>query len=136
MGSMADACKNVLNCFRGAVACGVIDLDQKKVLEVRILPQFSTKKAVAMTDVIINLFQGTCARQLAQILKTQASESNNDVREDFKEIQMTFKQHIYFAKPIKNGSVVIFLVTKKTINIGMAWVRLRSIIPVVGRLIL
>ncbi len=128
------ACKKVLNSVEDAVVCGVIDLNQSKLIAVSSAKAFSEDQKGVITKAMTNLFQGTGAIVLAQMSHNQLKISNEE-EQPFQEIQMAFEDNFYFAKTIKNGKAAIVLVTKEKTNIGMAWVRLRSIISIVEPLV-
>ncbi len=134
MSRMNEACKKVLDSVADAIACGVLDLEHRNTLEVAHIPQFSNEQQEVTSQAIMNLFQGTNARQLAHQVHAQLGKQDTEEK-DFNEIQMAFQKHFYFSKAVKSGKAAVLLITKETTNIGMAWVQLKSIIPVVEPLI-
>ena len=134
MKEITKACKKVLNGVEDAVVCGVIDLDQSKLVGVSSIKGFTENKKEVITAAMTHLFQGTGAVVLAQMSHKQFNVSNEE-EPQFHEIQMAFEHNFYFAKTINKGKAAIVLVTKEKTNIGMAWVRLRSIISLVEPLV-
>lgn len=134
MSQMKDACNKVLNSVVNALACGVIDLERKIVVEMAHLPQFSAKQQEITTQSIMNLFRGQNAKKLSVMVHAQLGKSTSKEK-DFKEIQMATQKNFYFSKAIKSGNAALILVTKENTNIGMAWVQLKSIISIIEPLI-
>ncbi len=127
-------CKKVLHFVGGAIACGIVDLNKRTVMELHHLPEFSPKQIETTTAVFIELFSSPHRSQLARAVLDQFDrpmENHSDVQE----LQISFDQTSYFGKTIKNGNAAIILVTKKSSHSGTAWAQLKSIIPVLDPLI-
>jgi len=134
MSQMNDACKKVLESVVGGLACGVLDLEREIVIEMSHVPQFSAEQKKVTTLRIMNLFRGDSGKKLSAMIRTQLGKSESN-ENDFKEIQMATQKNFYFSKTIKSGNAAILLITKEKANIGMAWVQLKSIIPIIEPLI-
>lgn len=134
MSKMNDACKKVLDSVGSAYACGVVDLERKAVLEIVHVPQFSDAQQKMTTQAIMHLFRGTNARQLANQVHVQIGKASTQEK-GFREIQMAFQENFYFSTTIKAGRAALILVTPENTNIGMAWVQLKSVIPIIEPLI-
>lgn len=134
MGQMNEACKKVLDSVGDAIACGVVDLERREVIVIAHIPHFSDKQQESTILAIMNLFRGTNAMQLAAQVHEQLGKSGIKEK-DFREIQIAFQNNFYFAKTIKTGKAAILLITKENTNIGMAWVQLKSVIPIIEPLI-
>lgn len=133
MSRMNDACNKVLNSVMNALACGVIDLERKTIIEISHTPQFSTQQQETATRSIINLLRGDNARKLLVMVHAQLGKSAS-VEKNFKEIQMATQKNFYFSKTIKSGNAALILITEQNTNIGMAWVQLRSVTPILESL--
>ena len=134
MSQMNDACKKVLESVGNALVCGVFDLERKQVIEIVHVPEFSDVQQEMVTRAIMNLFRGINAKLLANRAHAQIGKPVMKEK-GFREIQMAFEENFYFSKTIKNGNAALILVTKENTNIGMAWVQLKSVIPIVEPLI-
>ncbi|MBN4054656.1 hypothetical protein JYT87_03005 [Nitrospira defluvii] len=127
-------CKKVLHFVSGAIACGIVDLRKKEVLEIHHLSEFSPEQNKATTSVFIELFCSPQQSQLAQIVLDQHDKPSHHLS-NTQEVQMSFDQASYFGTTIKNGTAAILLVTKRESHIGTAWAQLRSVIPILEPLI-
>lgn len=127
-------CKKVLHFVSGAIACGIVDLRKREVLEIHHLSEFSPEQNEATTSVFINLFCSPHQSQLAQTVLNQRDKPSHPPS-DTQEVQMSFDQASYFGKTIKNGNAAILLVTKRGSHTGTAWAQLRSVIPILEPLI-
>ncbi len=134
MSQMNDACKKVLDGVGDALVCGVFDLERKQAIEIVRVPEFSDVQQEMVTRAVMNLFRGINAKLLANRAHEQVGKPVMKGK-GFREIQMAFEENFYFSKTINNGNAALILVTKENTNIGMAWVQLKSVIPIVEPLI-
>ena len=134
-GETAEACGKVLKRVSGAVACGVVDLKQKRLLAIRCLSRFSREEQEALIPAVIKLLRGSGLTRLEKAVWAGAAGMPKEEPGETQEIQMTFQGNTCFAKTVKEGQAAIFLVTKRTGNIGMAWVQLKSLVPAIASLI-
>ncbi len=129
-----EVCKKVLHGVGSAVACGVIDINKREMRHLSSSPLFQKEKKEVITERMIDFTGGEALKALLETachqLKIQKKEEDY-----YKEVQIAFEHNFYFAKTIKEGRVILFLVTQDKTNIGMAWVRLRSIVPTLEFLI-
>lgn len=134
MGEIEKTCKGVLDRVPGSIACGIIDLGGKKVVEVHHPFQFPPEQRDVTTSAMVRLFCGEHTVKLAETVRNQLEIPKND-KADLQEIQIFFDQAFYLGKKIKNGGAAVLLVTKKDDNIGLAWEELKAMIPIVETLI-
>ncbi len=127
-------CKKVLDKVSGAIACGLVDLKKKDLLELHHLQEFTPTRKVAVISGMIYLLSGKLTSGLEQAVQTQfgiLSEGNVD----HQEIQVTFDQLFCFCKTIKKGKIGLILITKQNSDVELAWSELKSLVPVLETII-
>jgi hypothetical protein len=134
MGKIDDACREVVNKVDGAVACGVVDLDTGMLLGIHNSSQYTQTLNEIVAAATMDLFRGANVGRVEQMVRAHRGLPENG-EHYFQEIHITSANNFHFAKTLKGGRSVIMLVTKKTTNIGMGWAMLKTMVPVVERLV-
>jgi len=128
------ACSNVIERVSKTVACGIIDLEQGKTVEMSHSGKFYQEEKDVIVSVMIGLFSDLKATEFSQMAST-SRDSTTDKIANQEEISMSLGEKQYFGKRIHQGKGAVLLVAKKGVNIGMAWANLRSMIPIVEPLL-
>ncbi len=115
------------------IACGVIDLEQGKAVEMSHTGKFYQEEQDVIVSVMIGLFSDLKATEFSQMASIPCGATNEGVHQE--EIAMSLGEKKYFGKRIHQGKGAVLLVAKKDVNIGMAWANLKSIIPTVEPLL-
>ncbi len=121
-------CQKALISLKKALACGVIDLKKKEFIHLSTESQFSKNKENEISAKLLDVINGG-GRTLLFEMARKHFKVNDGQSVIEKEVQFSFGQWYYFGKTIKNRKYMVVLITGEKINIGMAWVRLKSIIP-------
>ena len=130
MGKIDDACRDVVNKVDGAVACGVVNLENGALHGIYNTNNFSQALNEMLATATTDLFRGQSVTRTEQMIRTHRGVAE-DGEHYFQEIHIASVNNYHFAKTVKKGKAVIMLVTKKTTNVGMGWAMLRSVIPLV-----
>ena len=128
------ACRTVVTSVEGAVAAGVVDLDTGILLGMYSVagypPEFNEAVAMATLD----LFRGENVARIEQRVRAHRGLPE-DGSHYFDEIQITSRNNLHFSKVMRGGKAAITLVTRRTTNLGLGWMQLKAVIPLVEPLV-
>ncbi len=123
------ACENVVSFVAGAMACALVDLETGGQLGYFEKAASGQAVAAALPRATLELFRGAAAVQLERMVR----ELRGDTEEGdhyLSEVQVSTTSTLHFAKTLAAGQVAVMLVTNRSTNLAMAWVQLRSTLPV------
>jgi hypothetical protein len=132
--TIEEACRQVVERVEGAVACGVVDLENGILLGIHNASNYPQTLNEVVAAATMDLFRGPNVARIEQMVRAHRGVPETGDRY-FQEIQITSRHNFHFAKTLCGARAVIMLVTRKTTNIGMGWAQLKSAIPVVEPLL-
>lgn len=128
------ACQRVVTLVEGGVACGVIELQSRRLLGIHNVRDTSDTHDGLVAEATVDLFRGPSVSRLEAMLREPRGDEGA-AEHVLEEVQLTSRHHHHFAKTLEGGRAVILLVTKRSTSLGMGWAQLRAAIPVLERLI-
>lgn len=126
--------KNIVSIIDGAVACGVVDLDNGMLLGIHNASGYARHLNELVSGATMDLFRGPTISRVEESVRAHRGQAE-DGAHYFEEMHIVSAHNFHFAKTVKEGRYVIMLVTQKTTNIGMGWAQLRTSLPTVEPLL-
>lgn len=123
MSSVNQVCAGVVDDLSDALACGVIDLNTGMLMGVHHTVSYFTQSYLdAVAAAAVDMFRG---KNVQRVEKLMSKHRGEEIRDAFEEIFISSPAVFHFMKLIREKSVVVVLVTRKSTNQGMGWSALR-----------
>lgn len=126
--------KNIVSNIDGAMACGVVDLENGMLLGIHNSSGYTQHLNELVSGATMDLFRGPTISRIEQSVRAHRGLPE-DGAHYFEEMHIVSVHNFHFAKAIKDGRYAVVLVTQKTTNIGMGWAQLRASLPTVEPLL-
>jgi hypothetical protein len=132
--TLEGACQELAATLGGAVACGVVDLDQGGLCAIWSAVQYNRTLDELSAAATLDLFCGPAVTRMEALVRAHRGLPDDGERY-FQEIQITSRHTYHFAKAVRSGRAALVVVTSRDASVGMCWARLRAAVPAFEQLL-
>jgi predicted regulator of Ras-like GTPase activity (Roadblock/LC7/MglB family) len=128
MAKLDEILKDITDSVDGSLACAVVDLNSGLLLGISSkVPYFSDEFYDVIAASAVDMFRGKSIRNIETLLSQQ---SGREVSKTVKEIQMSSDRTYHFMTTLpEKKDALLILITDRSANLGMGWMKLRSTAP-------
>lgn len=131
MAKLDDILKDITDAVSGSLACAVVDLNTGLLLGIsNTVPYFTEEFFDVVAAAAVDMFRGKSIKGIESLMSMQ---SGREVSNTIKEVQMSSDRTYHFMTtlPDKKDALLV-LITDRSANLGMGWMKLRSTAPKVS----
>jgi len=131
MAKLDDILKDVTETVAGSLACAVVDLNTGLLLGIASkVPYFTEDFFDVVAAAAVDMFRGKSIKGIETLMSMQAGR---EVKNSIKEIQMSSDRTYHFMTTLPDRTdMLLVLITDRSANLGMGWMKLRSTAPKVS----
>lgn len=131
MAKLDDILKDVTDTVAGSLACAVVDLNTGLLLGIASkVPYFTEEFFDVVAAAAVDMFRGKSIRSIESLMGMQAGR---EIKNTIKEIQMSSDRTYHFMTTLPDKKdMLLVLITDRSANLGMGWMKLRSTAPKVS----
>ncbi|MFT4644783.1 MAG: putative regulator of Ras-like GTPase activity (Roadblock/LC7/MglB family) [Planctomycetota bacterium] len=131
MAKLDDILREMTETVSGSLACAVVDLNTGLLLGMSSkVPFFTEEFFDVVAAAAVDMFRGKSIKGIESLMTMQ---SGREVTKTIKEVQMSSDRTYHFMTtlPDKKDALLV-LITDRSTNLGMGWMKLRSTAPKVS----
>ncbi len=122
------ACRDVIQTFRDALACGVVDLSSTELVCLHhVFPSMSGPEIQLLCDGVAELVDGPRLQLFDRVLSRRVRGGEQPF-EPPHELFLDTASALVFLKSIHKHRLVVFLIAKRSTSQGVGWLRLRKVV--------
>lgn len=128
MAKLDEILKDITDTVDGSLACAVVDLNTGLLLGISSkVPYFSEEFYDVIAAAAVDMFRGKSIRGIESLMSQQ---SGREISKTVKEIQMSTDRTYHFMTTLpEKKDALLVLITDRSANLGMGWMKLRSTAP-------
>jgi len=128
MAKLDEILKDITDSVDGSLACAVVDLNTGLLLGISSkVPYFSEEFYDVIAAAAVDMFRGKSIRGIESLMSQQ---SGREISKTVKEIQMSSDRTYHFMTTLpEKKDALLVLITDRSANLGMGWMKLRTTAP-------
>lgn len=128
MAKLDEILKDITDSVDGSLACAVVDLNTGLLLGISSkVPYFSEEFYDVIAAAAVDMFRGKSIKSIESLMSLQ---SGREISKTVKEIQMSSDRTYHFMTTLpEKKDALLVLITDRSANLGMGWMKLRSTAP-------
>lgn len=128
MAKLDEILKDITESVEGSLACAVVDLNTGLLLGISSkVPYFSEEFYDVIAAAAVDMFRGKSIKSIESLMSLQ---SGREISKTVKEIQMSSDRTYHFMTTLpEKKDALLVLITDRSANLGMGWMKLRSTAP-------